>query len=87
MPIYGFHCNSCGDEFETLVRNGEKASCPTCEGEALSQLMSLIAPPSRGGGSTSDSASEENSSSCSSSYANGAACAPSSGHGGGCDCC
>ena len=30
MPIYGYDCNKCGHEFETLVRSSETPSCPSC---------------------------------------------------------
>jgi len=59
MPIYGFHCEDCGKEFETLVRSSETPICPSCESANLTRLLSLIAQPSRGGdagdfGSVSD---------------------------------
>jgi len=53
MPIYGFHCENCGKEFETLVRSSETAACPGCESTKLSRQLSLIAKPASGG--TSDS--------------------------------
>ena len=49
MPIYGFQCDNCGKEFQTLVSSTETASCPSCESTKLSRLLSLIARPARGG--------------------------------------
>jgi putative FmdB family regulatory protein len=40
MPLYEFRCASCGDEFELLVRNQERAACPACESSKLERLMS-----------------------------------------------
>ncbi len=53
MPIYGFHCENCGKEFETLVRSSETAACPSCDSTKLYRQLSLIAKPASGG--TSDS--------------------------------
>jgi putative FmdB family regulatory protein len=50
MPIYGYDCNRCGHEFETLVRSSEAPSCPSCDGTALTRRLSLIAPPVKSGG-------------------------------------
>lgn len=49
MPIYGFHCEACGNEFETLVSSSETACCPSCESTDLTRLLSLIARPAKGG--------------------------------------
>ncbi|MBL8564523.1 MAG: zinc ribbon domain-containing protein [Hyphomicrobiaceae bacterium] len=49
MPIYGFHCNACNKEFETLVRSSETAECPSCGSTDLARQLSLIAQPNRGG--------------------------------------
>lgn len=49
MPIYGFHCEDCGKEFQTLVRSGERATCPSCNSERLERQLSLIARPASGG--------------------------------------
>lgn len=50
MPIYGFDCNECGHSFEKLVRSSETPSCPSCHSTDLTRQLSLIAPPSKGGG-------------------------------------
>ncbi|WBU30594.1 zinc ribbon domain-containing protein [Rhodopseudomonas palustris] len=49
MPIYGFVCNKCGHQFETLLFSGESAVCPSCESTSLEQQLSLIARPAKGG--------------------------------------
>ena len=49
MPIYEFHCENCGNRFETLVRNQEEhISCDQCGG---SELKKLISVPAIGSGS------------------------------------
>lgn len=49
MPIYGFTCNACGKEFQTLVRASDTPACPSCESADLSRQLSLIAQPAKGG--------------------------------------
>lgn len=49
MPIYGFSCNSCSKEFETLVRSFERPECPSCGSCDLTQELALIASPNKGG--------------------------------------
>ena len=47
MPIYGYDCNKCGHEFETLVRSSETPSCPSCDSTDLTRQLSLIAAPAK----------------------------------------
>ena len=49
MPIYGYDCNKCGHEFETLVRSSDTPACPSCGSADLTKQLSLIASPSKGG--------------------------------------
>lgn len=49
MPIYGFTCNACGKEFQTLVRASDSPACPSCDSTELTRQLSLIAQPARGG--------------------------------------
>jgi putative FmdB family regulatory protein len=49
MPIYGYQCKSCSQEFETLVRSGDKVECPKCGSSKLDQQLSRIAKPASGG--------------------------------------
>ena len=51
MPIYGYRCSKCGENFQTLVRSGETPECPSCGGVELEQQLSLIASPAKGGDS------------------------------------
>ena len=41
MPIYEYSCNSCGHEFEVLVRKSDLPACPECASEDLERLLSL----------------------------------------------
>ena len=44
MPIYDFHCRTCGKTFETLVRPQDAApACPSCHGVDLEKLLSGFA--------------------------------------------
>lgn len=84
MPLYGYHCERCEDDFEVLLRHDEKAACPHCKSKKVSRLMSRIARPRSAGAA----AVEDSSSSYSSSSSDSAAsAAPPKSHGGGCDCC
>ena len=42
MPIYEYHCESCDQEFEKLVRpsGDEPSQCPNCESESITRLIS-----------------------------------------------
>lgn len=52
MPIYGYDCNKCGHEFETLVRSSDTPTCPSCASADLTKQLSLIASPAKGGADT-----------------------------------
>jgi putative FmdB family regulatory protein len=44
MPIYEYHCLSCRNEFETLVRSsGPAPACPQCLGTDLEKKLSTFA--------------------------------------------
>jgi putative FmdB family regulatory protein len=43
MPIYEYACNKCGREFETLVRSGADADCPSCHSTDLAKKLSVFA--------------------------------------------
>ncbi len=49
MPIFDFHCQACGHEFETLVRPQDEAppECPSCHGRDLERLLTSFAVSSR----------------------------------------
>ena len=41
MPIYEYECKTCGHEFERLIRTGDVPSCPSCNSQELTRLLSL----------------------------------------------
>jgi putative FmdB family regulatory protein len=43
MPIYEYACSACGQEFETLVRNGATPECPNCHSKDLAKKLSVFA--------------------------------------------
>jgi putative FmdB family regulatory protein len=43
MPLYDFHCRSCGERFERLVRSGDVIECPSCRGSEVERLLSTFA--------------------------------------------
>jgi putative FmdB family regulatory protein len=44
MPIYEYRCDTCGSQFEKLVRaSSPAAACPGCGGEKLEQQYSTFA--------------------------------------------
>ena len=45
VPLYDFHCRSCGHEFEALVRPHDTGGpiCPSCRGSDLERLLSTFA--------------------------------------------
>jgi putative FmdB family regulatory protein len=47
VPIYDFHCDSCGADFEELVRGAETPPCPSCGAPGPSRLLSQVSPPAR----------------------------------------
>ncbi len=70
MPIYEYHCNGCGHNFEYLVLGGgEPEQCPACEADNVCRLMSTCGFVSKGsGGQTiSTSASSSSCTGCSAS--------------------
>ena len=45
MPYYDFRCNTCGTEFEKMLRFSEshiKPACPTCESADTQKLLSTV---------------------------------------------
>jgi len=48
MPIFEYTCQSCGHHFEHLTRAGKTASCPSCEGKALTKQLSTFAVGAQG---------------------------------------
>jgi len=49
MPIYEYHCENCGEEFETIVFGNEEPDCISCNSQNVSRLMSACGFISKGG--------------------------------------
>ena len=60
MPIYVYHCQECGENFEiraSIKETGLKPACPHCASQAVKQLLTAglvlhggkTLPPSLGG--------------------------------------
>ena len=43
MPIYEYTCQSCGQEFEELIRGDEQPACPSCGQTRVERQMSVPA--------------------------------------------
>jgi putative FmdB family regulatory protein len=41
VPLYEYSCRACSNDFEALVRAGERAICPACGSADLARLMSV----------------------------------------------
>ena len=60
MPLYGFVCDDCEQEFEELVMSSTQTAevtCPQCAGSQVQRQLSLVAAFKSSGGSASLSAS------------------------------
>ena len=67
MPIYEYHCKSCGEDFECLVFGNEKPECASCNSKKVEKLMSACGFVSKGsGGSVKTAAADSSCSGCSS---------------------
>lgn len=78
MPMYEYHCTSCGKEFEELVfKDGETVRCPGCGSTQTEKLLSCcrfknasdsagrgLALPRSSGGSKCSGCSGGNCSTC-----------------------
>lgn len=51
MPLYEYHCDDCGEDFELLVRGNQTPACPRCEGDHLAKRLSVPAAPVTGSAS------------------------------------
>lgn len=51
MPIYEYHCPSCGKDFELFVRGETRLACPDCDSAKIERRMSVTARPAGGAGS------------------------------------
>lgn len=50
MPIYEFHCDECGEDFECLIMGSDIAECTCCKSRNVNRLMSACGFVSKGGG-------------------------------------
>ena len=50
MPIYEYHCEKCGKDFECLVFGSEKPECKGCHSKKVRKRMSACGFVSKGGG-------------------------------------
>lgn len=91
MPIYEYHCPSCGSDFEKLMRMGADApDCPECGGHEVKKKVSRSGFVLKGGGwykdhyglKSSGSSPSESSSGSSSSSSSESSSGSSSGDGG-----
>lgn len=60
MPLYGFICDDCNDDFEELVMTSSKADdvvCPACGSRKVQRQLSLVAGLKSSSGGISSSAS------------------------------
>lgn len=66
MPIYEFECESCRNQFETLVfKSDEVIACPSCKGTDVHKLMSACSFSSKGSdGSVKTSAADSSCAGC-----------------------
>lgn len=45
MPLYDFHCRSCGERFEELVAESRSVGCPACGAPDAERLIGSFAGP------------------------------------------
>ena len=71
MPIYEYHCNQCGQNFEYLVIGKSKPECPTCHSKKIGQLMSACGFVSKGPGGETVKSSGSSCAGCSTTSCTG----------------
>ncbi|HEY0200118.1 MAG TPA: zinc ribbon domain-containing protein [Burkholderiaceae bacterium] len=47
MPIYVYHCDACGQDFEKLVRANDTPQCPQCGNPTPHKQVSAPTAPGR----------------------------------------
>jgi len=60
MPLYGFICDDCTENFEELVMGAgrmEDVACPTCGSRKVQRQLSLVAGLGNSSAGTSSAAS------------------------------
>lgn len=72
MPIYEYHCEECGDDFECLVLGREKVVCRSCRSSRIRKRISACGFVSKGaGGQTVKKAAGSSCGSCSAGSCSG----------------
>jgi putative FmdB family regulatory protein len=49
MPIYEFHCEECGQDFESLIMGSDEPECTVCQSKNVCKLMSTCGFISKSG--------------------------------------
>lgn len=60
MPIYEYHCDKCGENFELFVRSASQRGepeCPRCGSTKVKKAISLFGVGGTGGDSQASAAS------------------------------
>ena len=57
MPIYEYHCEKCGEDFECLMIGNDTPECCSCNSKKVKKLMSACGFVSKGGGGETVSSS------------------------------
>lgn len=58
MPLYGFICDACAEDFEELVMSASKTDdvyCPSCGSRKVQRKLSMVAGLSSNSSSTGSS--------------------------------
>jgi putative FmdB family regulatory protein len=45
VPLYDFHCRTCGADYEAQAALGGIAACPQCAGEGVERVVTGFAGP------------------------------------------
>lgn len=57
MPIYEYHCEKCGKDFECLIMGSDQPVCSDCDSTDVKRLMSACGFVSKGEGGQTVSSS------------------------------
>jgi putative FmdB family regulatory protein len=47
MPLFDYHCRSCGADFELLLLGTQQPACKSCHGLDIQRQVSLPAAPGK----------------------------------------